>query len=226
MIPYVKIVVVLVIVLTGLNALTGQTNHYLTHQDSDPAAAALLEKMQNTFLSAPVELSFEIQITYPGEEAMIQKGTLVQQHDMYRIKTDDAEIWCDGALRWILLAGTQEVNLYSADPDENTGPAGLISQYTGDDFIAAISGEENFPGQTRSQLIELKPADRDSDIAKVRIAVKANGEPVRMEIFEKTGTRTVLSVGTLAYPTAREVTYFRFDKSKHPGVRIEDLRID
>lgn len=124
------------------------------------------------------------------------------------------------------MTGTDEVNLYSAATDESIGPAGLIAEYTGDDFIAALSGEEQLPGQAKSQLIELKPADRNSDIAKVRFAIRDSGEPTRMEIFEKTGTRTVLAVGAFSYPAARDPHYFRFDKSKHPGIRVEDLRID
>ena len=209
-----------------LGTVGAQKNQYLSESDSDPQAAALLKKMQGVFQDAPVQLSFRMTLSYPGEDPIVQNGMLVQQGNMYYVKTEETQIWCDGALRWIMMEGTREVNLYSAKDDEHPGPTGLISEYTGDGFVAAMAGEEHPPGQAKRLLIELKPVDRNSEIAKVRIAAKQNGEPVKMEIFEKSATRTVLEVEALSRPAARGASYFTFDKTKYPGVHIEDLRID
>jgi outer membrane lipoprotein-sorting protein len=157
---------------------------------------------------------------------MVQQGSLVQQDGMYRIQTDEAEIWSNGQLRWVMLKASQEVSLYSVSDDASLGPTALIAEYTGDGFIAAVTGEEQPPGKHKLLLIELKPVDRDSHISKVRIAVDAKGNPDRMEVFEKNAARTTLKVNSISHPIPRDKSYFTFDKSKFPNVHVEDLRID
>jgi outer membrane lipoprotein-sorting protein len=220
------LILAIILTLVSRVPVSAQSQQFLSNEDSDPNAVQLLEKLYQKLNSGPVSLDFDITVSYPAEEPLVQQGSMVQQGNMYRIQTDEADIWCNGALRWIMVKGTQEASLYSAADDTSIGPAGMIAEYTGDGFIAAVTGEEKQPGKQKHLLIELKPVDRNSHIAKVRITVEESGNPIRMEIFEKNAARTVLNVKSITHPKAQQIAYFTFDKAQYPGVHIEDLRID
>ncbi len=202
-----------------------QTNQYLTRADSDPDALSLLDKMESQLKQDRLLVEFEMSIIHPAEKPFTQKGKLIQQGDKFRIVTDDIEIWCDGESRWIFTKASNEVNLYSEKDGEELSPINLISEYTGDKYVAVITGTD----QIRSiavQVVELKPVDRNSEIAKIRLSLQNDGKPMRLEILEKTSSRTVSDIYKIGTPEKQTDTYFTFNKADYPGVHLEDLRID
>ncbi|HLF64655.1 MAG TPA: outer membrane lipoprotein carrier protein LolA [Saprospiraceae bacterium] len=204
---------------------SAQTNQYLTREDSDPQALSLINKLEAQLNQDRLSLEFEMSISHPADEAIQQKGRFIQQGDMYRIIAEDVEIWCNGKLRWTYSKDANEVNLYAATDGDALGPISLLAEYTGDQYVAILSGSD----QIRSlpvQVIELKPVDRNSEIAKIRVSVQNDGKPVRIEIMEKTATRTVTDFYKIGIPETHPESYFTFNKADYPGVHVEDLRID
>jgi outer membrane lipoprotein-sorting protein len=202
-----------------------QNNQYLTRADSDPQALALLDKLEDQLEQERLSIDFGMSVIHPAEKPFTQKGKLIQQGDKFRIITDDIQIWCDGDSRWIYSKASNEVNLYSEKEGEELSPINLISEYTGDKYVAIVSESD----QVRSipvEVIELKPVDRDSDIAKIRLSLQKDGKPVRLEIFEKSATRTVSEIYKISTPEKQADAYFIFNKADFPGVHVEDLRID
>lgn len=203
-----------------------QTNQYLSHADSDPAALDLLDKLKAYLQKDRLTVDFGMSITHPAEEAIVTKGQYFQQGKKFRINTEDLQMWCDGNSRWVYMKNANEVNLYSAhDDDDIVNPVTVFTQYTSDAFISVITGSDHVR-EIPVQVIEIKPVDRDSEIAKLRLFVKSDGRPVRLEIMEKMALRTALDVYEIATATKQEDAFFTFNKNEFPGVHIEDLRID
>lgn len=222
--PVVANAVALLVVLFSVH-LSAQTGQYLTREDSDPEAVQLLDKMHALLAQEALSLRFEMTVTYPAEDPVSHTGSLIQQGNMYHISTDDAEIMSDGKLRWVYFREANEVNIYTAHEEDLQGPLGLVGEFTGDQFIAGITGTEVQNGKTLN-LIELKPADRNSPLSKVRLAIDDTGHLTSAHIFEKSGGRTEMRVLKLQRIDKRLTSAFTFDTSKYPGVHVEDLRID
>ena len=204
--------------------LCGVTQAQNAQEQSDPEAERLLTRMEELLTKDVVEINFEMQWLIPGEEPVLQHGTLIQQKKQYYVSTDDAEIWCDGTSRWVLLKEMQEVNIYSATEEDVMTPMHLLASYSGDQFISGVVGHG--PEGTQSSAIELKPVDRRSDIAKVRVVIKQDGTPLSVELFEKTATRITLKISAITFPLPKPDNTFVFDKRQYPGIHVEDLRID
>lgn len=207
------------------SGVIAQDNQYLTSEDSDPQAVDLLDRMHKLIERDVLQVDFSLTITYPAEDPIEQTGYVVQQGPKYYVHTDNAEIWCDGKSRWVYVKDTKEVNLYSATRDEQGGPLDLISEYLTDKYVAGISGEA-YINEKPVSLVEIKPVSRDSDIAKARFSIASDGAPKRVEVFEKSGTRTTMNITGISTPKKAPDAYFTFDASKYPGVHLEDLRID
>jgi outer membrane lipoprotein-sorting protein len=202
-----------------------QTNQYLSSTDSDPEAVALLRKLQDQLQKDRLAIDFDMTVTYPGEEPVKYNGQIFQQGKMYRVQSDQMQIWSNGQLRWIYDKSANEVSLYSANEDAFNGPLSLLSEYSTDKYVAIVTTKE----QIRSlytQALELKPVDRNSDIAKVRLFLQPDGKPVRIEVMEKSGMRTMSDVLKISTPEKKAETYFTFNKADYPNVHVEDLRID
>lgn len=205
--------------------LSGQTNQFLTKEDSDPRAVQLLDKMHALLSEDALRLEFQMTVTFPGEEPVSHSGSLTQQGNQYHISTDDAEILSDGKLRWVYFREANEVNIYTAHEEDLQGPIGLVGEFTGEQFIAGITGTEVQNGKTLN-LIELKPVDRSSPLSKVRLAVDDTGSLSSAHIFEKSGGRTEMQVLKIQRIDKQQASAFTFDQSRYPGVHVEDLRID
>lgn len=212
---------VLVIAFT----VQAQDNQFLTRADSDPQALSLLEKLRQQLNQERLAVEFEMTISYPAEKPVVQRGKLIQQKEQFRVTSTDFEIWSNGETRWIYERKENEVNLYSAGDGDEMSPLNLIEEYTGDQYIAVINATDQIRGLA-VQVIELKPIDRTSEVAKIRLSLQENGKPVRFEIFEKNSARTVTDILKISVPDNQTSAYFTFNKAEYPGVHVEDLRID
>ena len=215
---------VLVVLVFALN-VHAQDNQFLTRADSDPQALSLLEKLKQQLNQERLAVEFEMTISYPAEKPIVQKGKLIQQKEQFRITSTDYEIWSNGESRWIYQRKENEVNLYSAGDGDEMSPLNLIEEYTGDQYVAVINATDQIRGFA-VQVIELKPIDRASEVAKIRLSLQENGKPVRFEIFEKSAARTVTDIMKISVPENQTAAYFTFNKAEYPGVHVEDLRID
>ena len=212
----------LVISMSGITA----QHQYTSSGDSDPEATALLELMDQFLKSTPrIHAAFEMKISMPGEEAIENKGTFDQDGAKYLIDIDSYQIVCDGTVRWIYLAEQNEVNIYDADAGEGPStPIDFLQLYRSQEFVFRITPEE--VGYDEKS-IEFKPLDKYSDYVKVRLTLKEDtGSPVRVELFEKGGTRTDLQITHLEEAKNFPQDHFVFSPEAYPDIHFEDLRID
>jgi outer membrane lipoprotein-sorting protein len=198
-------------------------------ENPDPKAKSLLDRVRsqyNTYKS--MEASFTLTIELADQKPEVQKGTIAQQGDKYRLELSDKTIICDGATVWFHNKRNKEVQINTASAG-STGflsPRELMRIHERKDFVYAISSEGVDNGRP-CFFVEFKPTSRNSEYSKLRLSVdKRNNEIIAVKAFGKDGSRYTMLIDELIPNKNYPVNTFSFDKSKHPGVKIEDLRVD
>jgi outer membrane lipoprotein-sorting protein len=209
--------------------ISAQSVQYNSPAESDPEAKKLLNKLDrrmSSFKSA--EIDFHLLIEYPGEDPITQNGILFQSGKKFRLEMEDYDILCDGILRWVYLKAENEVNIYSADSDQDkwTNPADFLKIYESEEFIYAITGMD-LSEDGDMKLIEFKPTDPESELSKLRLGILVQGPQISsLKSFAKDGSRYTLTLQKFRKRDSLPDEYFVFDPKKFPGIHIEDLRID
>lgn len=198
--------------------------------DSDPEAKRILDKIKKEYDGfKSISVDFDLVLSLPEQEEEIQKGYLKQKGEKFVAKIADQEIFCNGKSIWVHLISNNEVQINDFDPEESEdmlSPKDMLRIYEKGDYIYAITDEEIVKGK-RLTLIEFKPTDRNSEYIKMRLAVDTKANRVySVKVFSRDGSRYTLKVNNLKANPVLDESVFAFDKSKYPGVRVEDLRID
>lgn len=205
---------------------TAQNDGSLTFEDSDQAAVELLEDMTDYLESMEgITAGFSMSLIAPATDTLRYEGTLDQRGNQYHIDVKEYKIISDGTSRWVYYRDANEANLYNeGESEDSSSPLAYLRLYESGDFVIRSADEYAVSGQ---RCVELKPLDRMSEYSKVRLTLDANTRsPQRIEIFEKGGTRTDLIINDIKASTNFPQGHFVFNADDHPGVHIEDLRID
>ncbi len=200
-----------------------------TQAQSQGNAKTILDAMYQKYeASKSIEADFDLVIRLSEDEEEIQQGSMVQQADRFVIALQDYKVYNDGDDQWIHIFDSEEVQWTSADEAEEDALPNLkdiIGMYRSGafDYVNVPS-----PALARSHAqIDFTPKDKDVDYYKIRLIVDVKEkEPVSMKFFYKDGSRYVLKINSLSYNKDFPISFFRFDADAHPGVHIEDLRID
>lgn len=223
--------ILFVLAFLGVNWTTFAQNTFSKADDSDPQATAILEKLRTRYegfksMSADFSLTLEI----PDEMQEVQQGKLVQKGDKYRLDLQTQSIYNDGNAIYLHLKNNNEVQINDIPSAEEAEEAGILSPrdilriYEKGDYVYALTNQYARGGKL-IQEIEFKPLDEDSEYAKLRLAVdKKTNDVVSIIAFGKDNSRYTLDINKLTPNPTFADAYFKFDKSKFPGVYIEDLR--
>ncbi len=188
---------------------------------NDPAAKKILKKLSDRYKSSEgLQADFSL-ILENGEDKEVQAGKLSQKDDKFRVLLGDNEIFCDGETIWLKQKNNVQINNY--DPEEDTdfmSPNKIFQIYEAEkEFFYAITRKDS-----KKTSIEFKPRDRDSEYMKMRLEVdNIKNEIISIKVFDKEGGRFTLKIKSFEKKTFKD-SYFQFDKSKYPGVDVEDMR--
>jgi outer membrane lipoprotein-sorting protein len=192
----------------------------------DPKAKAILDKISAELASyESVEMDFEFIIEFPGAQAEVQKGKIIQKDDKYFVDMEMQSVYSDGKSLWLHMKNNNEVQWSNVEEAQAGGfmdPTSLINMYKTGEYAYAITGEEN-----GNQMIEFKPLDKASPYFKMRLSVvKGKNKVNSMKVFSKDGSNYTMKLSDMKSDKNYPADTFVFDKSKHPGVHVEDLRIN
>lgn len=198
---------------------------------SDPEAKAILEKIKSEYQSySSMEIDFTLIIAFPEEKEEIQKGSITQQGNKYRMQMGPQEIISDGEALWLYLKDRNEVQINDIEEAldgevDIFSPEDLFTLYEKGDYIYALVNEGKEGGKTVQQ-IEFKPTDRYSEYTKLRLTVeKGTNKVMRMKVFSKDGSKYTLNIDKLKANNKFGAEHFTFSEKDHPGVKVEDLRM-
>ncbi|MEM0992331.1 MAG: outer membrane lipoprotein carrier protein LolA [Bacteroidota bacterium] len=204
-----------------------QKNTLSKAEDSDPAATALLKKVQQKYEAyQSIGMDFSLTIKVPEMPAEVQRGTLTQRGESYKLDMKDQLILSDSKTIWLYLKSLNEVQIMDASemPEGMLSPKDLLKIYEQKDFVYALTNRIKKDGRWLQQ-IEFKPLKKEVDYAKMRVSIaNQSNEVVQVEAFGKDGSRYILSVDKFRPNVAVSDATFQFDKSDYPDVYLEDLR--
>ncbi len=229
MIKNMKYIPLILVMAFFTASLSAQDNQYLSGKDSDPEATALLNKLKVRYEGFDnMKMDFSLEIEFPEEEKIIQKGHIYQQDKQFHLDFEQQSVTSNGEVVWIHLKNNNEVQIHSASALEEEesfmSPQNLLKLYESDAFIFAISDEIKQNGKTVA-LVECKPVDPDSEFSKLRMTVDTkNLEMVSVKAFSKDGSRYTFLTDKLASNVTIPAGKFEFDKSAFPDIYVEDMR--
>lgn len=217
------------ITITGFCFTPVFAQQFTSADESDPKAKAVLDKLQKKYEAfQSLEASFTLELEIPEKETEVQKGTLFQEGDKYRLTLADRTLVCDGKTVWLYLPKQKEVQINDMETEQEgsfNSPKDLLKAYQWKNHIYVLVDE--FVQDGRSvQFIEFKPVSKSAEYSKVRLTVdkKAN-DIVSISTFNKDGSRYTLIIGKIASGNRQPAGTFTFSKSNCPDCHFEDLRI-
>lgn len=199
-------------------------------ESNDPAATKILDKLKKKYDSfTSMEADFDLMMKLSGQEEELQKGKIIQSGDMYKLQLADQAIYNNGEYVWVHMISNKEVQLSEADFDEGSeliSPKDMLRVYESNEYIYAITDERKESGDKLVD-VEFKPLDRDSEYIKMRLTVNTTDNIMKkITIFARDGSRYSVTLNSLESNKKYDNKIFAFDKAAHPGVHVEDLRID
>ena len=221
-----KKILVLIIAFAVAHVGFAQTQ-YASAKDSDPAAKAVLDKMRTKLEGySTITANFTLTIEIPEEPKEVQKGTIQQQGDKYRLEAESQTMVSDGESLWLHLKNSKEVQINDVDEgEEMLSPSSFLKFYETEEFIYVLSNEFPEKGKVVQQ-IEFKPTDEDSEYHKVRLTVnKKTSEVIRVKAFAKDGSRFTFELNNLTPNKSIPASTFTMTKSECADCHWEDLRI-
>jgi len=195
----------------------------------DPKAKEVLDKLSQTtksYKTIQIEFSFTLEnkknnVNQTNEGEVALKGKSYRLH----MPVFNTEVFCDGTTTWSYNTEAKECNITGADDNKegSLNPANIFTIYE-KGFNFSFVGEENLSGKI-VQVIDLFPIDKSKEFIKVRLYVdKIKSQIAKAQTFNKDGNTYILVLKTMKTNTDLKDDYFKFDKTKYPGVEINDMR--
>jgi outer membrane lipoprotein-sorting protein len=195
----------------------------------DQKAKEILDKLSQTtksFKTIQIDFSFTLE-NKKNNVSQTNDGQVTLKGKSYRLHMPvfSMEIFCDGTTNWSYLTEAKECSISSIEEDSETSlnPANIFTIYE-KGFNFSYVGEENISGKA-VQVIDLFPVDKAKDFLKVRLYVdKVKAQIAKAQTFNKDGNTYTLLLKSMKTNIDFMDDYFKFDKSKYPGVEINDMR--
>ena len=199
-------------------------------EKSDPQAKKVLDKIRKKYDAyKTLEAAFSLTIEMPQQPKEVQKGSIGQEGDKFRLEMDQQVIVNDSKTTWVYLKKNNEVQINTSQKgggDEAfLTPKELLSRYQKGDFIYAIVDKITEGGKVLTQ-IEFKPKDKKSEYSKLRLSIDEKAATIQsIKAFNKDGSRFAFAITRFSPNKKFAADYFTFDPKKYPGVKVEDLRM-
>ena len=209
------------ILLTGM--AFGQTNP----TKNDPEAKKILDAVSakfKTFTSVQATFTYKVE-NASGKALSTKSGNILMKGTKYRLSFSGQEIFCNGTTVWNYEKGANEVTINNVDPAGGTiTPQKLFSNFYDKDFFYTLNGEKKI-GAKVVQEIQMTPVDKKKSFHTVYLQIdKATQTIYSTKVLENGGNRYSYTVTTMKTNVPAADNQFVFDKSKYPGVNVEDLR--
>lgn len=191
----------------------------------DKRAKDILDAMSKKYKALK---SYQAAFTYNSVGAGAKeayKGDLTVKNEKFRLLLGGQEVFTDGQTMSTYIKESNEVNVqdYDAGATSELNPTQIYTIYKRG-FDYRFLKEQKQGGRTL-EVIELTPNREKSPIKTVEISVDKADKSVRnWLIVNKDGKRTSYAITKFTPNVNVPDSFFVFDKTKHPGVEVVDLR--
>jgi len=201
---------------------------FSAHAQKDPKAKAILDAVSKKYQSLDgLKATFEY--TFIHERDGINQtntGEVAVKGDKYRLNLDDQEIFNNGKTSWTLIKSDsyKEVTISDVDTDfDELTPSNIYNLYR-KGYNYRLLGDRTVSGRS-VQEVELTAEKPGAQIQRVKLMVdKATNDLIGWEMHDNTGGLLKYKFKDVDSRVKLNDSYFAFDKTKHPGVEVIDLR--
>lgn len=195
-------------------------------QNTDGGANELLKKVSAKYQAyTSMQFHYTLKTTKDGKTLSTSQGDFALKGNKYRTTFGDQTFFCDGSSIWNYQKSSNEVSVYEYDPsdDENMMNPQIILKNWEKQFRAKYIRDE-FNNNISTALIDLTPKTTQS-YYRIRLFInKANNQILRIALYEKDNTIYTYHIEQFKTNVTLADSYFVFDKSKYPGVEVNDMR--
>ena len=193
----------------------------------DPKSKAVLDKLMaqaKTWNTFEADFSSRLQSKRDGLDVK-QEGNMKVKGNKFRLTLDQNTIINDGTTMYTYSKESNEVTL--SDPkemDQELDPSKLFTQY--EQGFKSQFVEEKTEDGTTVQIVKLFPLQPDKKAYHTVVLKvdKAKTEPRSIEVLYKDGNTVTYTLKRFVPNAQFADDLFTFDKSKHPGVVVNDMR--
>ncbi|MBL7773322.1 MAG: outer membrane lipoprotein carrier protein LolA [Chitinophagaceae bacterium] len=192
----------------------------------DAQAKAILDKVSTKVKALKaLKANFSITITSPKGKPQTKSGSVLMKGNKYFVSITGQEIYCDNKTIWTYVKESNEVQISSFDPNENTfTPSKLFTNFYDKEYSYKYSGTQTVGGK-KVDVITLIPTNKTKQYAKIELMVdQAQSVVSGGKMYDKNGNIYAYKVsGYTPNPTLTD-NQFVFNQKKYPGVDVVDLR--
>ncbi|WP_163713979.1 LolA family protein [Mangrovibacterium lignilyticum] len=195
----------------------------------DQKAKSILENVTKTTQSySSIQANFDY--IMENKEMDIHeenKGNIIMKGDKYLLKLSDLglELYCNGTDVSTFMKDANEVTVSPIDAEtgDMMNPSKLFTIY--EEGFSYKFVEEKVVGGKSLYIIDLFPETDDIEYTKIRIQIDKQSMLIsKAEMFGQEGNVYIVDVNDLKTDVDAPDSIFDFDKAKHPGVDVVDLR--
>jgi len=198
----------------------------LSNAQGDAKAKAILDKVSANVKSLKsLKANFSITITGAKTKAQTKSGTVNMKGNKYFITLSGQEIYCDTKTIWTYMKESNEVQINSFDPNENSfTPSKLFTNFYDKEYTYKYASSTMFGGK-KVDVILLTPTNKAKQYSKIELMIdQAKSVVAGGKMYEKNGNIYSYSVsGYTPNPTLTD-NLFIYDAKKHPKAEVVDLR--
>lgn len=194
---------------------------------NDPEAKKILDAVSAKFKTfSTVQANFTYKVENGAGKALSTKtGSILMKGTKYKLSFSGQEIFCNGTTVWNFDKAANEVTINNLDASSGMiTPQKLFSNFYDKDFYYTLNGEKKVGAKT-VQEIQMTPVDKSKSFHTVYLQIdKAAKTIYSTKVLENAGNRYSYTVNSMKTNIPAADNQFVFDKSKYPGVIVEDLR--
>lgn len=195
-----------------------------TARQQDPEAVRTAERLQDRYESL---VSMRARFVHTMRSDFLDtnertSGSLVFEHEKYRVETGNQTIVTDGVVTWVYNLSENQVLINDYDADESTFSLTEILRAFDREYDA-ISVETTVVDDAPHRILELMPRDVFTDYQSVRLWIRdADGLVTRMRLVDHNDAVLEFDLSGIEFNPPVDPTTFTFDPPE--GAEIVDLR--
>lgn len=197
---------------------------------TDAKAKSLLDKVKKQYDGyASLESIFKIEYKLAEQpKPEIMSGKIYQQGNSFRAEMGKDFVIGNGQIIWQKAGNAVQIKSASSkDADDLMTPKTLIRMYEKKEFTFGVTGESAEGWSKKATILTGKPTNRRSEFTKIVLAIdQKTNHIVSVTAFGKDQSRSKVSLEPPVLNQKYNDSMFNFDKSKYPGVKVQDLRVD
>ena len=197
---------------------------------TDAKAKSLLDKVKKQYDGyASLESNFKIEYKLAEQpKPEIMSGKIYQKGSSFRAEMGKDFVIGNGQIIWQKAGNAVQIKSASSkDADDLMTPKTLIRMYEKKEFTFGVTGESAEGWSKKATILTGKPTNRRSEFTKIVLAIdQKTNHIVSVTAFGKDQSRSKVSLEPPVLNQKYNDSMFNFDKSKYPGVKVQDLRVD